>query len=292
MRFDHPAAAWALAALLIFPAAVSARIVEEKHLVPAKVESSRGIEVSRDIMVTFYYDDEAPKPYPALILNHGRAAGASERYSLGRAQYSKISQWLAQRGFMVAVPTRIGYGVTGGDDVEDSGACGNKNYPPGYAAAAAQTTTVLEYLRGRKDVAKDRAIVMGQSYGGATAITVASSNPPGVQAVINFAGGGGGNPALRPGDPCGQPQLKKLFYDYGKTARIPSLWIYCENDQFMGSTLPKVWFEAFQAAGGKGEFIQYPPDGTDGHSLFVHAPEAWQPKVLEFLRAHGYPELK
>jgi dienelactone hydrolase len=292
MKLPSAFATCALAALLGFSAAVAARIVEEKRWVAAKVVDARGKEVSRDIMVTFYYDDAAPQPYPALVLNHGRAPSSSERRALGRATYDRVSRWLAQRGFMVAVPTRIGYGVTGGEDVEDTGRCSKKNYPPGYAASAAQTLTVLEYLRGWKEVAKDRAVIMGQSFGGTTAITIAAMNVPGVQATINFAGGGGGHPQLHPQKPCGQPQLKQLFADYGKTARIPTLWIYSQNDMYMGSRLPKVWFDAFKAAGGKGEYVLYPPHGTDGHRLFTNAPESWQPKVLEFLRANGYPNLK
>ena len=285
-------ATYALAALLVFSTALSARTVEEKRWIPSKVVNARGVEVARDIMVTFYYDDHAPQPYPALVLNHGRAVSSSERKALGRASYDPVSRWLAQRGFMVAVPTRIGYGVTGGEDVEDTGPCSKRNYPPGYAASAAQTLTVLEYMRARKEVAKDRAVIIGQSFGGTTAITVAAMNPPGVQATINFAGGGGGNPKTHPQMPCSQPQLKQLFADYGKTARIPTLWVYSENDMYMGPKLPRVWFDAFKAAGGKGEFALYPPLGSDGHGLFAKAPESWQPKVLEFLRANGYPNLK
>ena len=66
------------------------------------------------------------------------------------------------------------------------------------------------------------------------------------------------------------------------------LWIYTENDQYMGAKLPKVWFDAFKSEGGVGEYVLYPPNGEDGHSLFTRAPELWQPRVLEFLRANGY----
>jgi dienelactone hydrolase len=281
----------AFACFLISHAA-TAKVVEEERWIDAKAATAYGIEVSRPIMVAFFHDDEAPKPYPALVLNHGRAAAAEDRHALRTAVYAKIARWLAQRGFMVAVPTRIGYGVTGGEDVEDSGACNSKRYPPVYAASAAQTLTVLEYLRSRADVSKDRAVVMGQSFGGATAVAVAAMNVPGVQATINFAGGGGGNPKTRPQDPCDRWQLERLFAGYGKTARTPTLWIYTENDMYFGPKLPKEWFDAFRAAGGRGEYVLYPANGSDGHPLFTRAPEVWQPRVLEFLRANGYPDLK
>ena len=94
---------------------------------------------------------------------------------------------------------------------------------------------------------------------------VASLNPPGVQAGINFAGGGGGDPKTRPQQPC-QPQLlERMFHTYGKTAKIPMLWIYAENDMYFGAKYPREWFEAFSSAGGKAEFVQFPPQGDDGH---------------------------
>jgi dienelactone hydrolase len=186
----------------------------------------------------------------------------------------------------------VGYGVTAGDDIEDTGDCNRKNYPPGYLASAVQTLKVLEMLRARPEVAPDRAVVVGQSFGGTTSVTVAAMNPPGVQATINFAGGGGGNPETRPANPCGQPQLKQLFAGYGKTARLPVLWIYAENDQYWGPDLPKEWFDAFIAAGGVGEYTRFPAHGKDGHPFFSAAPAAWEARVLEFLRANGYPGVK
>jgi dienelactone hydrolase len=193
---------------------------------------------------------------------------------------------------MVVVPTRIGYGVTGGEDVEDTGNCNRKNYPPGYDAAAVQSLQILALVRKRADVLPDRTLVVGQSFGGTTAITLAAKNPAGVVAALNFAGGGGGNPLTQPQQPCGTQQLKRMFADYGRTARIPSLWVYTENDQWMGPKYPREWFEAFKAEGGVGEFVLFPPNGKDGHSLFSQAPEVWRPTVLEFLRRHGYPELR
>lgn len=266
-----------------------AGVVEEQAKLPVRVVDGHRKEVARDIVVTIWRDTDAPKPYPALVLNHGRAPDARGRAALGRAKYSEVSDWLARLGFIVAVPTRVGYGVTGGDDVEDTGECSRKNYPPGYQAAAVQTMAVLEMLRARSDVARDRGIVMGQSFGGTTAITVAAMNPPGIQATINFAGGGGGNPATRPGMPCAPERLERLFADYGRSARIPTLWIYTENDEYMGPTHPKEWFDAYRAAGGMGEYTRFPPYGRGGHGLFTLSPETWRDRVVEFLRANGYP---
>ncbi|WP_343051214.1 alpha/beta hydrolase family protein [Pseudaquabacterium terrae] len=277
-------AAVALAAL---PAAQAA-LVEESFELPVDVVDAYRKQISRTIVVTVFVDDETPAPRPVLVLNHGRSGSPSGRAAVGRSRYPEASAWFARQGFAVAVPTRIGYGVTGGEDVEDTGACQRKNYPPGYAAAAEQVLAVLKAMHARPDVAPERAVIAGQSYGGATAIAVAARQPAGMVAAINFAGGGGGNPQGSPRRPCMPHQLERLFAGYGETARLPTLWVYTENDLYFGATHPRRWFEAFRAAGGQGEFVQFPPHGNDGHMLFTAYPQAWQPVVAAFLRRQGF----
>ena len=275
-------------ALLVLPCA-GARLREEQIDLPVKVNDAWGKAVEQTIKVTVFHDDANPQPAPVLVLNHGRAPDAEGRAKLNRARYTDAATFLVRRGFIVAVPTRIGYGVSGGPDIEDTGPCNAKRYPPGYAAAAEQTLAVLAAVRQRPDASRDRAVVMGQSYGGATAVTVAALNPPGVQASINFAGGGGGNPKTQPQRPCAPHALERMFGDYGKTARIPMLWIYTENDMYFGAELPRQWHAAFVAAGGQAQLVQFPPQGDDGHLLFSRFPQLWQPRVAEFLEAQGFP---
>jgi dienelactone hydrolase len=278
----------ALLAALLLATAAQARVQEEQIDVPVEVTDAYGKVLRRAIKVTVFSDTANPTPAPVLVLNHGRATDAEQRAALGRARYTEVSRYFVQQGFIVAVPTRIGYGVTGGDDVEDTGSCSKKNYPPGYAAAAQQTLTVLEAVRQRPDADKALALIMGQSFGGATAVTVAALNPPGVKAAINFAGGGGGNPKTQPQQPCAPQQLERMFRVYGKTAKVPMLWVYTENDMYFGPKLPKEWFDAYGAEGAPAQFAQYPPHGEDGHSLFTRFPDVWKPKVVEFLEAQGF----
>ena len=281
----------ALLALLVpscMATAVCARVGEEQVDLPVEVVDGYGKAIAQTIKVTVFSDDRNPRPAPVMVINHGRAGDAQGRLALGRARYAEISLFFVQRGFIVAVPTRIGYGVSGGDDVEDTGGCSSKRYSPAYAAAARQTLAVMDMVRRRPDAAQDRAAIVGQSYGGAVAVTMASLNPPGVQASINFAGGGGGNPKAMPQRPCSPQQLERMFAGYGKTAKVPMLWIYTENDMYFGPKYPRQWFDAYVKAGAPAEFVQFPPHGEDGHALFSAFPEVWKGTVLQFLAAHGF----
>jgi len=280
---------WSLAWMLATAVgAAQARVVEEQMDVPVPVKNIWGKEVAQNIRVTVWSDDANPRPAPIAIVNHGRAPDAQGRAALGRARYTDASRYLLRRGFVVVVPTRVGYGVSGGEDVEDTGACNNRNFAPAFAAAAQQMLAALHAVRQRPDVAPDRVLVIGQSFGGASTVALAAMNPPGVQAAINFAGGSGGDPKGRPQNPCSPAVLERTYGQYGAQAKVPMLWIYTENDMFFGPQLPRQWHAAFTQAGGKARFVQFPPHGEDGHSLFTRFPEVWQPAVSEFLDANGF----
>ena len=287
-----PIVLWILVALAwLWAAPAGARLREEQIDVPVSVLTSDRRTVAQPIRVTLFWDDTNPRPAPVLVLNHGRAAEAAQRAALGRARYHVASTFFVERGFVVAVPTRIGYGVSGGEDVEASGSCDNRRYGPAYEAALVQTLAVLDAVRTRPNVDRTRAVIVGQSFGGTVAVAAAARSVPGLVGTVNFAGGGGGNPTTQAQQPCSPQAMQALFELYGRSARIPTLWLYTENDQYFGPTLPRAWFQAFRAAGGAGEFVQFPPHGDDGHTLFTRFPEVWQPRVADFLDRLGFPRV-
>jgi hypothetical protein len=103
----------------------SAKLVQQVIKVPVTVNDAWGKEVSREVVVTVFVEDSTPTPRPILIINHGRAPESEKRASMGRATSITNARWFAQMGFLVAVPTRIGYGVTGGDDASRPPATGS-----------------------------------------------------------------------------------------------------------------------------------------------------------------------
>lgn len=267
-------------------AAAASEIGERVLKVPVKFEDAYRKKIERDITVTVF-EPGSGAPFPLAVVNHGRPANDAARHRFGRARYAEAARYLASLGFSVWVPTRVGYGASGTEeDPEYTGPCGNKNYPPGYAAAVEQVVQVIEHARRESSIDASRTVAVGQSFGGALSVALAARNIQGLLATVNFAGGGGGNPDLRPGEPCAPGQLADLFGAYGRTARVPTLWIYAENDRYFAPPHVKRWYEAFRAQGGAGELLLLPPFGDEGHLLFSRGLAVWKPLVEPFLLLH------
>lgn len=275
--------------LVFFSCLVNAEVVEEIITLPVSVKNIYGGEFKHDFIVTVFRDKTRFKS-PWLILNHGRPVSGA--LQVGRQRYSKNSKYFVEKGFIVFVPTRVGYGPTGGPDVEDAGSCHNRNYPAVHQAALEQVSTVIDYAQKLPYVESGKGLVVGQSFGGATAIAASTLSMDGLKGVINFAGGGGGNPQTRPGEPCSQELLKKTYRSYGQISKVPSLWLYSVNDQFWGPLYPQEWFQSFKEEADKNKiltrFVSLPPYKQDGHSIFSGNPESWKSDVELFIKDLGF----
>lgn len=289
----HPRARLAplsVAVALLASAPAWAGMQERVLQVPVTATSPQGKQVKGQIAVTVYSDPANPVPAPVLVLNHGRSPQAEGRKELHRARFAKQARYFVSRGFLVAVPTRLGYGPTFESDAEDSGPCKAKRFAPAMNAAASQINAVLAAVRSkRSDALPDRAVIVGQSFGGAASVAAAAQKPEGVQAVISFAGGAGGNPRTHTGKPCDPEQMAKTFQHYGSQSQLPMLWIYAGNDQYFGADWPVKWHAAFERGGGRAQFTQLPAFGNDGHELFRAGIRQWEPLVSQFLDEVGFP---
>jgi dienelactone hydrolase len=223
-----------------------------------------------------------------LLFSHGRAGTDHERASFGRSSERKNSEYFISKGFTVILPTRIGYGVSGGPDAEYSGGCSNKNYLEAIKVAVDQSKQVLNHVLDFSYIDKSRGIVVGQSVGGFTTIGLSAENIPGLKGAINFAGGNGGDPIKSQERPCGDYIINDTFAKYGASNKVSTLWLYSVNDKFWGEQLPKDWFAAFQKAGGKGKFISLPAYKEDGHSIFRGDLNAWKNDFEKFIKEIGF----
>ncbi len=279
---SHAALAIALTALLAPPLSPAAEIIEQTIKVPVTLRVPGQPDLQQDIAVTIVRE-AATNPRPFLVLLHGRGASQAERTAMGLKTYPANSHYFASMGFVVLVPTRVGYGVSGGPDVEYTGTCESKRFADGAAVAVSETRQVLAYAERLSYVDPDQGIVVGESFGGLVAIAVAASDIRGVVAAVNISGGDGGNARNRADQPCRPDQMRETFARYGSTNRLPTLWMYSANDRVWGPVYPRQWFAAFTQAGGRGQFIDLPADKNNGHYIFNRNAAAWHPAFEGFV---------
>lgn len=224
---------------------------------------------------------------PLVVINHGSPADGSQRAKMERPRYSALSSFFLSRGYVVALPLRRGYGETGGAWAEGFGPCEAPDFFNAGLQGAADIQATLDFMRAQPYVAPDRTIVVGQSAGGWATVALSSRNPPGIAAMINFAGGRGGHQKLAGGGigNCAPRSLVEAAAKYGATARVPMLWIYTENDSFFEPSLAKRMVEAYDGAGGKAVYRPVGAFGRDGHSLAgsSNGSSVWSPLVESFL---------
>jgi dienelactone hydrolase len=117
-------------------------------------------------------------------------------------------------------------------------------------------------MKSRIDVTTNRFVAVGVSAGGFASVALSADPPQGLAAAISFAGGRG---SRADDDVCDEDSLVKAFATLGRTARIPMLWIYAQNDRFFGPALAHRMHAAFTGAGGRAQLIDLPAFGDDGH---------------------------
>jgi len=72
---------------------------------------------------------------------------------------------------------------------------------------------------------------------------------------------------------------------FGATTRVPSLWIYAENDKFFQPDFIKMMQEAYDAKRGISTLLITPPHGDDGHGMvnWRNARGMWSDAAATFL---------
>jgi dienelactone hydrolase len=230
-------------------------------------------------------------------MNHGVAMDPKERSFFPLVEFRDAAFWFARRGYLVVSPAGPGYGAGGMDDparglygsfFSKIGKCSNPNFRDAGLAIAKYDIATIKYLTDQKAILPDRTIIVGQSAGGWGSIALASQNPAGVKAVVVFAGGRGGRVDGKPNNNCAPDRLVAATAEFGRTARVPMLWIYTRNDTFFGPDLSTRMHEAFIRAGGNAEYHLLDAFGNDGHFLIdaSNGVEIWSPFVSKFLDQH------
>lgn len=273
------AGAWLAAALLSLPLAGYAAPTHESVI---RVPVVSGVEQAY-IEVTVFRP-EGRGPFPVLVLSHGSPRSAAARREGGRQRMVAQSERFVAMGFAVLVPTRRGYGESGGEWAEAYGRCSAPDYYAAGLETARDLRAAVDAVRGEHWADTARVVLAGQSAGGFGSVAAASGPFEGLVGVVNFAGGRG---SLAPGEVCGEDHLVEAMARYGSGTRVPGLWIYSRNDHFFGPALARRMHAAFTGSGARAEFVEAPAIGLDGHGYFARAMDDWAPRVEAFLARIG-----
>ena len=228
-----------------------------------------------------------PGPFPLVLITHGLPRNAADIPLQRPESYFSPAIVFAQRGYAAVIVMRSGYGQSDGPFAENLGPCNARTYLTAGEAAGADVLSALSLLQKEPWVDPARVVLVGHSMGGFAGLAAAAANPPGLLGIISFAGAVG---SPRPDYVCQPDRLIDADRFFGQTARIPSLWIYAENDQFFGPDLTRKMFDAYPANGAPSALFEASPFGHDGHAL-IWSPEgtAWWPRVAPFLESLRLP---
>lgn len=232
------------------------------------------------------YRPDGSGPVPLVVMSHGSPRSAEIRSRMGRVAYASQSRVFLDHKFAVLVPMRRGYGDTGGEWAEGFGPCDAARFFEAGIEGARDLEAVVRFSRLDPAIDSKRILLVGHSAGGFASLAAASRDLPGVVGVVNFAGGRG---SLSPGLNCSPDRLVETIERYGTTTKVPSLWIYSENDGYFSPQLVRRMHEAYRNGGAAAELVMLPPYGADGHLIFSTegAEPLWRPHVTRFLGRLG-----
>ncbi len=268
-------------------AAQTAPLTEQRFKLPLRIPGPAG--TSRDFELdAMLVRPPGAGPFPLAVITHGTARDPPARKKVRPDWFLAPARSLARRGWATAIVVRRGFGDSSGAFEEGYGTCEDPNFSHAAQEASTDLIGAVGYLAKQPGIDSKRVLGIGHSTGGMSWLAAAARGVPGLVGVISFAGGTGSG---APGMNCSEPRLLSLYGDFGAHAKVPSLWIYAENDHYFGPELAQRMLAAYRATGGQTDFHQVPPHGDDGHDLFLDpaAVQIWSPLVDQFLRARGLP---
>jgi dienelactone hydrolase len=241
-----------------------------QHLLQARICRPTGDTPARVVVIAH---DTFPN-------NHNAKVGRCE---------AEAMRWFLDRGFIVVMALRRGYGSTGGDWAEGIYHRPGDDYVRPGLETARDIAATVDYAIALPFARPQAAVVIGHSGGGWGTVAYNSIPHPGATALISMAGGRGltmTEGGLRLDLGIWRPDLLiDAAGRFGQSATTPMLWIYSENDKWIGPAIATSLYEAFTRNGGKADFEQVGPYCDDGHRLFFGqgGSQIWGPLVAGYL---------
>jgi dienelactone hydrolase len=237
------------------------------------------------LMRATLYRPSGGGPFPLAIINHGSEQSANARALAPLPSFPTATAWFLAHGYAVLIPERPGHGKTGGRYLEDQGSCNAADYVAAGNGAADSIAAAIAYMHVSPAILPTGVVLIGNSAGAWGALALAARQPPNIRAVIDFAGGRGGHNGGRPLSNCSPDRLVAAAATFGKTSKIPTLWLYAANDTYFPPDLSGRMAEAYRNAGGNVDYRLLPAISGEGHALIANQ-AAWAPSVEAFLKSH------
>lgn len=230
------------------------------------------------------YKPQGKGPFPAVVYNHGSAAGM-----LSQKGFEALGPVFANHGLVFFGPYRRGQGLSAsaGPYIGDEIAAAEKK--GGMAAGAATMVRLLEtdhlndqlaalsWLRAQSFVDPDRIAVAGTSFGGIEAVLGAERGS--YCAAVDSAG------AAQSWEDA--PEVRDLMTRSVRNSRVAIFFFQAENDYDLSPS--RVLSAAMKDAHKEYEIKIYPPYGNstqDGHSFGYFGGAVWGADVFRFLDQH------
>lgn len=245
-----------------------------EHVVRIPVDAAGKITLEATI-----YKPDGTGPFPLVVFNHGKIEG--DPRAQPRSRPLSFAREFVRRGYVVVAPNREGFAESDGN-YRQEGCDVAKN----GIAQADDVKATIAYMSDKTYVDASHIVVAGTSHGGLTTIAYGLGAAQGVRGLINFSGG------LRQ-DACAgwQENLTHAFEQYGDTVRIPSLWIYGDNDSVWSRQLTQRMYAAYVEHGAQAQMVDFGDYKNDAHRLVVDRDgvRIWWPAVDAFLERIGMP---
>lgn len=229
---------------------------------------------------TTIFKPEGEGPFPLVVINHGKSYGDAREQKRYRAYAA--SREFVRRGFAVAIPMRLGFGKSDGSYYQ-SGCDLTKD---GYKQAESIDAAIKELVK-LPFIKSDQILIVGHSYGGfiSQAYGASKVSTP-IKGIINFSGG----LKKSSGSCLWDLSLVKAFTEYGQKTKVPSLWIYSENDTLFAPDLVRRMHRSYVSGGAISEVLFLPPFKDDGHRFFddPEGVKLWAPQINRFLKELGF----
>lgn len=224
---------------------------------------------------------DGPGPFPLAIVNHGSAKRGQFPSEVPRYSATYSAYYFLSRGYAVVLPMMRGY--AGSEGRFRTHGC---NLAQTAVDAAKDILAAAAAMADNPAIDLHRIVIAGQSLGGWNSLALAAFNPPGVKAVINFAGG------MVEGD-CdhGRDALATGAAQLGAVTHIPSIWFYGDNDSLFPPATWRLMHARYTAAGGTARLVDVGTFMDDSHQLlsFEEGLPLWVPQVDAFLQEQGMP---